>query len=269
MLTLEFGSPRKFDNVVTREDLLEGQQRIAKYKIDAKVDDQWKVIVEGQTVGHKRIDQVEPITATAIRFSCTESLSRPIAVRCLAVYNTESRRRLSAAGQHTRLDNSRYNDYYVGRMKERLPSENKQRRAPCPEEAVFLDLLRTTDMLSRGLVRVLKSEDLSTTQYNVLRILRGTLEGLPCGEIASRMITRDPDITRLLDRLEKRGLISRCRETRDRRMVMARITPEGLKLLARLDEPVEETHRRQLSHLGRERLRALTGLLNAARAEVA
>src|SRR6202166_4368976 len=137
-----------------------------------------------------------------------------------------------------------------------------------PEEAAFLDLLRTTDMLSRGLVQVLKTEDLSGTQYNVLRILRGSPEGLPCGEIASRMITRDPDITRLLDRLEKRGLISRCRETKDRRMVMARITPEGLKLLARLDEPVQAAHRKQLGHLGRERLRALTGLLREARSPI-
>ncbi len=72
-----------------------------------------------------------------------------------------------------------------------------------------MELLRTTDMLSRGLVGVLKAEDVSPTQYNVLRILRGTPDGLPCGEIASRMITRDPDMTRLLDRLEKRGLISR------------------------------------------------------------
>ncbi len=146
-------------------------------------------------------------------------------------------------------------------MKETIPSENKRRRAACPEEAAFLDLLRTTDMLSRGLIQVLKTEDLSATQYNVLRILRGAPEGLACGEIASRMITRDPDITRLLDRLEKRGLISRCRETKDRRTVMARITPEGLKLLARLDEPVQAAHRKQLGHLGRERLRALAELL--------
>jgi DNA-binding MarR family transcriptional regulator len=82
------------------------------------------------------------------------------------------------------------------------------------------------------------------------------------------MITRDPDITRLLDRLEKRGLIARCRETKDRRMVMARITPEGLKLLARLDAPVEESHRKQLGHLGRERLRALAELLQACRTKV-
>ena len=120
-------------------------------------------------------------------------------------------------------------------------------------------------MLSRQLSVLLKTEDLSANQYNVLRILRGSPDGLPCGEIGNRMITRDPDITRLLDRLEKRDLISRCRETKDRRMVMARITPEGLKLLARIDEPVRETHRSQLGHLGRERLRALTELLQAAR----
>ena len=106
---------------------------------------------------------------------------------------------------------------------------------------------------------------MSANQYNVLRILRGAPDGLTCGEIGNRMITRDPDITRLLDRLEKRGLISRCRESKDRRMVMARITPEGLKLLARMDEPVRAMHRSQLGHLGRERLRALTELLQISR----
>jgi DNA-binding MarR family transcriptional regulator len=147
------------------------------------------------------------------------------------------------------------------------PTRNK-RRPECREETVFLELLRTTDMLTRGLVALLKAEDLSSNQYNVLRILRGSPDGLPCGEIANRMITRDPDITRLLDRLEKQGLISRCRETKDRRMVMARITPNGLKLLGRMDEPVEDAHRRQLGHLGRERLQALTELLQEARSAV-
>ncbi len=143
-----------------------------------------------------------------------------------------------------------------------------QRRRPAhPEEAAFLELLRATDMLSRGLIAVLKAEDLSATQYNVLRILRGAPDGLPCGEIGNCMITRDPDITRLLDRLERRGLIVRSRESKDRRMVMARITPLGLKLLGRLDEPVQETHRKQLGHLGRDRLRALTELLRESRAE--
>src|SRR6266550_6254425 len=104
-----------------------------------------------------------------------------------------------------------------------------KRRPGSREEAAFVDLWRTCDLLSRGLAQILKAEDLSSTQYNVLRILRGSPDGLPCGEIASRMITRDPDITRLLDRLEKRCLISRCRENKDRRMVMARIPPARLR----------------------------------------
>lgn len=169
-------------------------------------------------------------------------------------------------GNEYRLDNNRYNEHYDF-VKEAIRSA-KTRRA-CPEEAAYLDLARTADLLSRCLIQILKAEDLSPTQYNVLRILRGTPEGLPCGEIAARMITRDPDITRLLDRLEKRELISRCRETKDRRMVMARITSEGLKALARLDAPVEEAHRRQLGHLGESRLQRLSELLSAARAKVA
>jgi len=102
----------------------------------------------------------------------------------------------------------------------------------------------------------------------MLRILRGSPDGLPCGDIASRMITRDPDVTRLLDRLEKRGLISRSRETKDRRTVIARIAPAGLKLLSGLDEPVQNAHRQQLGHMGRERLRTLSELLSLARHKV-
>ena len=153
-------------------------------------------------------------------------------------------------------------------MKEAVKSEGSRKKVPHPEEDAFLDLLRTTDLLSRGPAQVIKSEDLSATQYNVLRILRGAPEGLACGEIGSRMITRDPDITRLLDRLEKRGLILRARDTKDRRMVLTRISQEGLKLLARLDEPVQEAHRGQLGHLGRERLKQLSELLSACRSQV-
>lgn len=152
-------------------------------------------------------------------------------------------------------------------MAKSLEPGRREEQMGNPEEAAFLDLLRTSDILSRGVIGVLKSAQLSPTQYNVLRILRGSRQGLTCGEIASRMITRDPDITRLLDRMEKRGLISRCRETKDRRMVVAKITPEGLRLLARLDQPVLEAHRKQLGHLGPERLRKLTELLRAARGE--
>src|SRR3954463_10320094 len=97
------------------------------------------------------------------------------------------------------------------------------------EEEVFLNLLRTADVLSRGVEEVLKTAGLTATQYNVLRILRGVgavqpvkeagETALSCGEIAQRMITRDPDVTRLLDRLEQRGLITRCRGQKDRRVV--------------------------------------------------
>lgn len=141
------------------------------------------------------------------------------------------------------------------------------RRVASPEEAAFLDLLRTADLLGRGIVAVLKAENLSPTQYNVLRILRGAPEGLSCGEIAERMITRDPDITRLLDRLEKRRLISRSREAKDRRTVLTRVAPAGLVLLGRLDAPVQQAHRQQLGHLGAGKLRKLMQLLQAARRE--
>jgi DNA-binding MarR family transcriptional regulator len=135
----------------------------------------------------------------------------------------------------------------------------------CPEEVAHLEMMRTMEALSHQFVHVFKAEDLSSTQYNVLRILRGAPEGLPCGEIGNRMVTRDSDITRLLDRLEKRSLVSRCRETKDRRTVWVRITPEGLDLLARLDEPVRAAHRELLGHLGAKRLNLLTDLLRLAR----
>jgi len=146
-----------------------------------------------------------------------------------------------------------------------MDRSTKSRREGSPEESAYLDLLRTADVLTRGAISVLKAEELSTTQYNVLRILRGSPQGLPCGEIAGRMITRDPDVTRLLDRMEKRALISRSRESRDRRLVLARITPEGLRLVNRLDEPVQKIHRKQLGHMGKDRLKALAELLAAAR----
>ena len=145
------------------------------------------------------------------------------------------------------------------------PSGKTCRRSAGPEEATYLELLRTTDRLTRGIVAVLKSEELSLMQYNVMRVLRGAPEGLPCNEIANRMITRDPDITRLLDRLEKRDLITRCREAKDRRTVLTRITPSGLETLDRLDGPVQESHRKQLGHLGRKRMLFLADLLRAAR----
>ncbi|HEY1501526.1 MAG TPA: MarR family transcriptional regulator [Acidobacteriaceae bacterium] len=139
----------------------------------------------------------------------------------------------------------------------------------CPEEAVFVELARTVDLLSRGPAQILRDHDLSPNQYNVLRILRGAPEGLLCGEIADRMISRDPDITRLLDRLEKRGFIGRCRESPDRRRVHVHITDQGMTLLAGLDGPVCDLHRLQLGHLGQKQLRELGRLLLACRPRTA
>jgi len=147
-----------------------------------------------------------------------------------------------------------------------MPSKNdrKGRRAGDLEEQVFVALAITSDQLARRLEPVLRAADISPTQYNVLRILRGAPEGLACTEIGDRMISRDPDITRLLDRLEKRGLVSRCRQKSDRRMILTRITQAGLNLLLQLDAPVLDTHRLLLGHLGPEKLLALLQLLGEA-----
>ena len=148
-----------------------------------------------------------------------------------------------------------------------MQSELKQRKPfTCREEELMLNIMRTADQLQRRLGELLKAADLSATQYNVLRILRGAGgEGLACGEISDRMVTRDPDITRLLDRLEKRNLVARSREKEDRRVVTARITQAGLDLLKKLDEPVVQAHKAQLGHLEAKQQDTLIRLLEAAR----
>jgi len=131
---------------------------------------------------------------------------------------------------------------------------------------VFVSLQKTADALALEAEQLLKPHGLSGTQYNVLRILRGAEPaGLPCSAIGERMISHDPDMTRLLDRMEKRGLITRARQTDDRRVVKARITRAGLALLKSLDQPVRELHQRQFGHLPATRLNALADLLEQVR----
>lgn len=136
------------------------------------------------------------------------------------------------------------------------------------QEEVILSLIRTTDRLSAPLSDVLRGADLSSSQYNILRILRGAAGegGLPCGAISERMVRRDPDVTRLLDRLEKRGLITRARDEADRRVVRAMITPEGLSLLDSLDAPVNAALKRSLAHVPAQRLRDVIEALEELRA---
>jgi DNA-binding MarR family transcriptional regulator len=137
------------------------------------------------------------------------------------------------------------------------------------EGQVFVSIIRTADAFTRGGEAVLKPARLSGTQYNILRILRGAEEGgLACREIGDRLISRDPDLTRLLDRMESRELIARSRELKDRRVVKTRITAEGLRILHDLDEPVQNLHRKQLLRLSEEQLRQLLLLLEQARAQV-
>ena len=138
------------------------------------------------------------------------------------------------------------------------------------ETEAFLNVQRTSDLLMRGLEKVLKPAGLTQTQYNVLRILRGAgRQGLMCHELGERMLTRDPDITRLLDRLEARGLVRRSRSQADRRAVRTRIQAAGMFLLKQLDDPVAELHSQQLQHLGPARVRQLIDLLEAAREPLA
>ena len=134
------------------------------------------------------------------------------------------------------------------------------------EQEAHLAVQRTAALLAHAMAETIKPLGLTPTQYNVLRILRGAGEnGLCRNEVRDRMIAQVPDVTRLLDRMEETGLIERSREGADRRYVTTRITPEGLRLLAELDEPVADCHRRLLGHMQPESLRKLIDLLAEAR----
>ena len=134
------------------------------------------------------------------------------------------------------------------------------------QEEVFINILLTADTLSRKLSETLKRSGLTPAQYNVLRILRGAGEcGHACREIGDRMITKDPDVTRLLDRLEDRGLVSRARDERDRRVITVRVTRQGLDLLSELDSEVDSFDMKLFEHMSERQLTKLCELLEAAR----
>ena len=175
---------------------------------------------------------------------------------------------LAPSTERTRtcLDNKCYNTY-IPSMPTTLLDELRQRTpfASLAEEA-HLNLSRTEAVLQEGIERVLKPHGVSATQYNVLRILRGAGgKGLCRHEIRDRLLTRMPDVTRLLDRMEEAGLVTRERDAADRRLVTTRLTARGRKLVDALDGPVAEEHERQLGHLDDKQLRTLVRLLTLVR----
>src|SRR5215217_3304840 len=152
-------------------------------------------------------------------------------------------------------------------MPTRLQDEIKQTKPfRSLEEEALLSIERTAAVFGHQLAEVFRPYDVTQTQYNVLRILRGAGErGLCRHEVRDRLIAQVPDVTRLLDRMAEMGLVARERATEDRRLVHTRITAEGLRLLAEMDEPVMEFHRRLLGHLSEEQLRTLIDVLTQAR----
>jgi DNA-binding MarR family transcriptional regulator len=134
------------------------------------------------------------------------------------------------------------------------------------QQEAYLSVVRTSWALTDMVEDLLKPFGISGTQYNVLRILRGAGEGGLCrNELRDRMLTRMPDMTRLLDRMEESGLVTRARERDDRRMVLTRITARGRELLSQLDRPMNDLHRRQLARLDDGQLRSLIDLLTLVR----
>jgi DNA-binding MarR family transcriptional regulator len=134
-----------------------------------------------------------------------------------------------------------------------------------PEQEAFVAVVRAADRLAQETGELLRPHGITGVQYNVLRILRGAHpESLNCGQIAGRMINREPDMTRLLDRLEAREWVKRERPPENRRTVLVSITEAGLETLQRLDQPVLELHRRQFARLNRAQVQQLIAFLSLA-----
>jgi len=134
------------------------------------------------------------------------------------------------------------------------------------EEEALLSIARTAALVEHAATEAFRPFNLTTTQYNVLRILRGAgHEGLCRNEVGERLVTKVPDVTRLLDRMEKAGFIVRQRGSQDRRYVATRITDKGLKLLEKIDRELPALHGRQIGHVSQKRLRELISILEEVR----
>ena len=161
------------------------------------------------------------------------------------------------------LDNECLNTYYACVD---LRDELKQTKPfKSVEEEALLSIVRTAALLEHSFAESLKPFGLTPTQYNVLRILRGSPDGLCRNEVGERLVTRVPDVTRLLDRMERCGVIQRHRGGDDRRFVTTMLTEKGLKLVDKLDKEVAAMHARYLGHMGDKKVRELIKLLSEAR----
>ncbi|MGB6689819.1 MAG: MarR family transcriptional regulator [Terracidiphilus sp.] len=151
----------------------------------------------------------------------------------------------------------------MGNLKDEIKQERDFQSA---EEQALLNLIRTADCLDRAMERMIRPFGVTSTQYNALRILRGAHpRGLTCSAIGDRMITAEPDITRLLSRLKALNLIRQQRDRRDRRMLWTQISPQGLKLLSEMDPMIERGPGELLGHMTRAELDSLSQLAEAAR----
>ncbi len=145
----------------------------------------------------------------------------------------------------------------------------KKKPFESPEQEAALNLLRTNDQLQIRFTRLFRDYELTPSQYNILRILRGEGKPLPILEIASRTVTVAPGITGLVDRLEQAELVERERCEQDRRIIFVSLTEKGAKVLAELDEPLMELHKQVLGHLSTAEVKELTRLLEKVRGPLA
>ncbi len=151
----------------------------------------------------------------------------------------------------------------------RLQHELKKKRPfDSPAQEAILNILRTSDQFQNRFGRLFREYDLTSSQYNVLRILRGEGKPMPCLEIGDRMIQVVPAMTGLLDRLEQRGLVRRERCTQDRRVVYVTLTDSAQALLRRMDGPLNALHQQLIGHLTPAELQQLSRLLEKARSRL-
>lgn len=198
------------------------------------------------------------------------NLARPISIECgVWLFLREQPHQVPGSVEHSRLKPRRFPTSLRQRsdMANKLQHEIKQ-SSPFSslEEEAILNLARTADRLQNSFRLMLKPHGLTPTQYNALRILRGAVPGgLTCSELGNRLVSEDPDITRLVDRLARHGLVVRHRDKQDRRVIHTEITSAGLEKLKVLDPLVTVSVQNQVKHMGPQRLTLLIDLLEEAR----